>query len=515
MRDLLMPRPTTFHLVIPLILVLGLLTSMHASASEFSFFHENVMGTSLELRVVADSARSAEKAEARVLAEIDRLSAIFSSHNPQSEFSSWQRTREIPVRVSSELFDVLSLADRLRIATAGAFDPRVAVVSQVWSNLAKEGRTPDDVEIARARDRMSGLAWRLDATARTAEHLTDCPLTLDAIAKGYIVGRACEVGLEQGAVGLLLNVGGDLRVVGAMAPKVGIVDPSRDSESTAPLTTIQIRDRSVSTSGNSQRGVRINGRWYSHILDPRTGRPVETTTSATVVSRQPAETDALATAFNVLSPEESFRLAASLPDVDCLIVDAQGRTRQSANWRRIDLALADRPEIETPNADAWGHDFELIVRFEINRPEAEAKRYRRPYVAIWVEDAEGKTVRNLALWVSMGGSGPFQWLPDLKRWYKNDQIRKRTDKTEMVITIARPTRPPGKYSVLWDGKDDHGKPLPRGEYTLCIDAAREHGTYQSMKTPVTIAEAPFSINLPGGVEIKAATVDFARKKTAK
>src|ERR1051325_1778113 len=75
-------------------------------------------------------------------------------------------------------------------------------------------------------------------------------------------------------------------------------------------------------------------------------------------------------------------------------------------------------------------------------------------------------------------AGPAQWLPDLKRWYSSDQIRKRTDKTDMVDAISRPTRPPGKYTVIWNGKDDHGKPLPRGEYTLCIDAAREHGTYQ-------------------------------------
>ena len=68
---------------------------------------------------------------------------------------------------------------------------------------------------------------------------------------------------------------------------------------------------------------------------------------------------------------------------------------------------------------------------------------------------------------------------------------------------------------IWDGKDDHGKPLPRGEYTLCIDAAREHGTYQSLRTPVTIADAPFSEELHGGVEIKAASVEYRKKSSPK
>ena len=100
-------------------------------------------------------------------------------------------------------------------------------------------------------------------------------------------------------------------------------------------------------------------------------------------------------------------------------------------------------------------------------------------MAVWVENKDGMAVRNLALWVSHGGPGPFQWLPDLKRWYRSDQAAAAVDKTDMVLTISRPTRPPGKYSVIWDGKDDHGKPLARGEYTIFIDAAREHGTYQS------------------------------------
>ena len=66
-------------------------------------------------------------------------------------------------------------------------------------------------------------------------------------------------------------------------------------------------------------------------------------------------------------------------------------------------------------------DFELVVNFEINHPEAEAGRYRRPYVVVWVEDKDGKIVRTVSLWVSMGGAGPFQWMPDLKRWYAADR----------------------------------------------------------------------------------------------
>ena len=153
--------------------------------------------------------------------------------------------------------------------------------------------------------------------------------------------------------------------------------------------------------------------------------------------------------------------------------------------------------------------------FEINQPEGGGRRYRRPYVAIWVENKDGFPVRNLTLWVSMGGAGPFQWLPDLKRWYRADQARKQVEKKDLVFPTARPTRPPGKYKVIWDGKDDHGKPVARGEYTLYIDAAREHGTYQNIRKVLTLGEQPFSEELKGNVEIKSATIAYRRKTASK
>jgi thiamine biosynthesis lipoprotein ApbE len=499
------------------------------AVDEYEFHHENVIGTSLELRVRAEDERAARGAEGRVLGAIDRLSAIFSGFDPASELSRWQAAAKVPMRVSAELFEVLRASERWVARGGGAFDPRVEALTRLWSSSARRDRLPTAEEWASARALMDRPAWRLDPGAGTVERLSDCPLSLNGIAKGYIVERACDAALEpgRGVFGILLNVGGDLRVGGEIEGTIGIAAPWADSESSEPLTLVAVKDRSVATSGSSQRGFRIGGRWYSHIFDPRSGRPVDRVVAATVIAERAADADAFAKVCNVLDPEESVRMARGLAGVECLIITRDGRTVRSDGWHRYERpwpplpALAARTEGargEAPQAGAgaaaaapWNPEFELVVNFEINRPQAESGRYRRPYVSVWVEDQDGNSVRTLALWVSMGGAGPFQWMPDLKRWYTKDLERKRRDKKDLFFTIARPTRPPGKYRVVWDGKDDQGRLLPAGAYTVSIEAAREHGTYQSIRKPVTLSDRPFTEELQGNVEIRSASIEYRRK----
>jgi thiamine biosynthesis lipoprotein ApbE len=508
-------------------------------ADDFVFHHENVMGTSLELWVRADSPIRARLAEERVLKEIDRLAAILSGYDETSELCRWQAKSPPGTRVSSELWDILRAADRWTKASGGAFDPRVEALTQLWSRCARQGRVPAPEELAATRAKMSQPAWRLDPAAGTAERIAGCPFSLNGIAKGYIVGRACEAATdpEQGVTAAVLNVGGDLRARGDVGPAIGIVSPWADSESSEPLAYIEVKNRSVATSGSSQRGLRINGKWYSHVFDPRSGMPVERVASATVVADDAADADAFAKVCSVLAPEDSLRLASSMPGVECLIVMSDGRLVQTPGWHRLERPqpgfLAAAPQSEPAKGasakdgndakpvtkDAatvpWNNEFELVINFEINRPDSDSERYRRPYMAVWIEDKDGRAVRTLALWVSMGGAGPFQWLPDLKRWYQGDQDRKAIDKKEIFFTVSRPTRPPGKYKVIWNGKDNDGKQLGGGEYTVTIEAAREHGTYQSIRKQVDLTGKPFSEELQGNVEIRSASIEYRRKAPAK
>ncbi len=136
------------------------------AVDDYAFFHENVLGTSLELRVIADNRESAQRAEGRVLGEIDRLAAIFSGYDRASEFSRWQTAPKAPMRLSPELFEVLSASDAWRERSDGAFDPRIEVFSRLWARAATRGRLPDESELVAARTLIARPAWRI-APGRT------------------------------------------------------------------------------------------------------------------------------------------------------------------------------------------------------------------------------------------------------------------------------------------------------------------------------------------------------------
>ncbi len=419
---------------VTIVLATGLCVPPARSADDYAFYHENVMGTSLELMVCADNIQAAKLAEERALGEIDRLSAIFSGYDQKSELVRWQSGPRVAIPISTELLEVLDLSARWTTRSKGAFDPRVEALTRLWSRCAAQNRLPTTAEERRALDLLHEPAWIVDPVARTATRTSDCPISLNGIAKGYIVGRACAAALDKsrGVSSVLLNVGGDLRVLGDVARIISIAAPWADSESSEPLASIEIKDQSVATSGRSQRGFSIGGNWYSHVFDPRSGRPVERVSSATVVASIAADADALAKVLSVLEPEDSLRLVQSLPGVECLIVENSGRLVKSRGWQKLErprpvvLALADDPKTKsTPAKPAgtekapkkaaadvpWNKDFELAVDFEINSPQSSRGRYRRP---TWPSGSRIPTALRCARWHSgsrWGDRGRFNGCP--------------------------------------------------------------------------------------------------------
>ena len=472
----------------------------------YVFHYENVLGTSLELKVFAGTPASARSAEDAVLAEIDREAKILSGYDPGSEFSAWMKTRGEAVPVSRELFEVLSRFDRYRTLTYGALDPAAETATQVWRAAAKASRVPTPMELRNAVEAMRTPNWSLDPEQHTATHLTATPLILNSFAKSFIAGRAAEAAMAIAQVtGVVVNIGGDLVIRGPRTEPVDIADPESDAENALPAARIQVRNRAVATSGNYRRGVQIGDRFYSHIVDPRTGEPVDHILSSTVVANDPSDAGALATAFSVLTPQESARVAASIPGVEYLLIARDGRRIASSGWSRLAafLPAAAAPEPQAA-PDLWDPNFELTITLELAR--ISGGRVRRPYVAVWLEDKDHFPVRTIELWVQKP-----RWIPELRAWYHADRARNAVENRDIKASVSSATRPPGQYKLKWDGKDNAGKLVKAGVYTVCMEAVREHGTYQILRQEMDFNQTPKQVAMKGGTEISAATLDYGRK----
>ena len=472
--------------------------------------NENVLGTSFELRVRSRDATVATNAEALILGEIDRLARVFSTYSPTSEFSRWQSTRGTAIPVSPELMEVMGLADRWRLATDGAFHPGAAWFGKLWRDAAASGGEPATIALADGVRLLRTQPWSVDASAGTALRLGDYPTTLDAVAKGWIIERASQRAWALGGMdGMLLEIGGDLRVCGNWPERIALVDPRHDEENARPLGWVDVQDAALATSGGYRRhvGAPNHDRSKSHIIDPRTGIPADGVLGATVIAPDGATADALSTSFCVMEPSASLRLADATPGVACLLVLPDGGVATSGRWPAMARWVADTNAPSGTKATNAAPAFELTLSFELRSPSG--GRYQRPYVAAWVEDADGFPVRTLLLWVLQSQKGQ-RWVPDLRRWHKGDDTRRLVDDKDLLATVSGATRNPGKYSVRWDGKDDHGKVVKPGKYTLCLEAAREHGTYQLMKHPFTLGGDDFAADLKGNEELTGARVEGHR-----
>jgi len=395
-------------------------------------------------------------AETAALVEIDRLAGILSSYEPSSEFSRWTRTMDEPVRVSQELLEVLGLYDEWRERTGGAVSAAFAGTN-------------------------GGRNWRLDRANGTATHLSAAPLVLNSFTKSYVINKAADAAMRH-ASGVVLNLGGDLVVKGMSTERVQIANPLDDTENSPPIASIQVKGMAVATSGNSRRG--------AHIVDPRTGARPSHIASATVAAPKATDAGALATAFTILSVEESRALAAKVPGVEFMLAGKGGGIISTPGFLLAPLAQVAGP-------------LEVVVNLEPAR--IEGQRYRRPYVAVWVEDKDRFPVRTVALWHQKD-----RWLPDLKGWYRGDRLRLLAEGNEIASTVSSATRPAGKYTMKWDGKDNKGVPVKPGKYTVFVEASREHGSYDLLRQEIDLTAGPKQFPLAGGTEIASAGIDVKR-----
>jgi len=212
-----------------------------------------------------------------------------------------------PAAISPELFHVLVAADEIARLSEGAFDVTIRPLADLWGFIWKEYRLPTEAELKAVLPQVNYRSVTLNRTERTVQLLKPgVSLDLGGIGKGYAVDRAIEALVELGITNAMVKAGGDLRVIGSPPGQthweVQLEDPAKQGR----RVTIPLRDAALSTSGNYENYFEVDGKRYSHILDPRTGLPVAGIASCTVIAPTCMESDAWATACFVMGVEKSL-----------------------------------------------------------------------------------------------------------------------------------------------------------------------------------------------------------------
>lgn len=276
-----------------------------------------VMGTSLELRVEAVDRERALLASERAVAALEAAEARLSTWREDTELARLNRAAAgEPFPLSPELASDLAAARRCWEETDGAFDPAVGPLVRAWG-LREGGRRPsaEELRAAAAAAGFGDLRLDLRASEKTAVRgRADLILEEGAFGKGAGLADALRsLAAAPGVTDAELDFGGQVALLGGELRQVGVADPrQRDREA----VSLAVEGGSVSTSGNSERGIVVDGERLGHVLDPRRGAPAADFGSLTVWTADPLRADCLSTGLYVLGPERALDWAARRADVD-------------------------------------------------------------------------------------------------------------------------------------------------------------------------------------------------------
>lgn len=282
------------------------------------------MAAPVKLIVYAKDQETAESTWGAVMARLEELNQLFSDYDPESELSrlctlggpGW------PIRVSRELWEVLSRAKEFSRLSEGAFDVTVGPVVRLWRRARRQKALPSQARIAEALQFVGYEKVRLEEKNLTVELLREgMRLDLGGIAKGYAGDQVLSLLAERGISRALLDIGGDIRLgdppPGTEGWRVAI-EPFGDED--RPPQVLLLSRCAIATSGDTERFVILGGRRYSHIVDPRTGWALTGNMQVTIVAPEGITADALASAVRVMGPEKGLALVDKLPGTAGFVV---------------------------------------------------------------------------------------------------------------------------------------------------------------------------------------------------
>jgi len=320
---------------IVLVLVVGFLrvSIRGRTPIEVDSGHRILMGTFARVVVIAKDERSARACINAAFEVQERVESLMSYHREDSELNRVNRLAvEKAVPVNPMTFEVLRQAVRFSRLSEGAFDVTVGPLVDLWRQAGQTNARPSEEALAEARRKVGFEKLILDEQGMTVRFAEEgMRIDLGGIAKGYAVDKSVEAMQKRGALGGMVDLGGNIRCFG-QAPRgqekwrIALQDPNvaPDEFGTAKyLLVLNLGRESVATSGDYRRFTVVQGQKQSHILDAQTGKGARKLVSVTIIAPDATSADALSTAVSVLGAQAGLALIDRLPSVEAILIPAE------------------------------------------------------------------------------------------------------------------------------------------------------------------------------------------------
>ena len=317
------------------LVLMSLFLSIFISRAQKLYSESSIlMGSSFEITVVAEDEDFAKESLAIAKKEIIRIENLISSWDQKSETSRININAGIAaVEVSKELFDLIFRAQQISKLSSGAFDLTFAAIDKLWNFDGRESEMPNPDTLKASVFNIGYQLIELDEESLTVFlPKKGMKIGFGAIGKGYAADRAKQLLVERGVLGGIINASGDMNTWGTKPDgsswTIGIVNPMNNKK---VFSWFSLEHNAVVTSGDYEKFTQINGRRYSHIIDPRTGIPSQGIVSCTVFAGKAELADAIATAIFVMGVESGLFLIDQLPDIEAILIDDSGIIHRSKN----------------------------------------------------------------------------------------------------------------------------------------------------------------------------------------
>jgi thiamine biosynthesis lipoprotein len=291
------------------------------------------MGSLFDISVVAKDSVQARMEIDQAVAEMERIENLISEWRPQTQVSEVNRNAGIrPVKVDREVFELTKRAISYSEMSGGAFDISIVAMDKIWLYDGSMTQMPDSLAVRKSVEKVGFEHIVLDSVNSTiylSRH--GMKIGFGSIGKGYAADRGRAILRANGVKGGIVNASGDLSAWGEQVNRkpwnIGITNPFKTRKL---VKVLKIRNASVATSGSYEKYAEIDGKRYSHIINPRTGYPSTGLTSVTIIGPCAEFANALSTSIMVLGAKEGLKLIRRFPEYRYVFLTDTGRIIRSA-----------------------------------------------------------------------------------------------------------------------------------------------------------------------------------------